>query len=209
MSPVNLDTIQSWINAGRLDPARPITLRELASSRAIHGVKEGVKLLARGSTSLTSAMHLVVTRASRSAIAAVEALGGTVTTRFYTPLAIRRIKMQEMHPYISLRWDQEKIANPALAVPGAEALEVRVKGAGYEYRLPDPTGRKDLEYYRDKANNGYLSHTVREGASPSLYYKSEMEIEEGRKAKKEKKALERQAGYSADAGLARDANKLW
>ena len=59
-----------------LNPSNPITLRELCSSRAIHGIKDGVKLLARGSTALTSAVHLVVSRASRSAIQAVEALGG-------------------------------------------------------------------------------------------------------------------------------------
>ena len=209
MAPVNLDTIQSWIDAGRLNPQNPITLRELAGSRAIHGVKDGVKLLARGSTALTSAIHLVVSRASQSAIQAVEALGGTVTTRYYTPQAIRKIKAREMHPYISLRWEQDKIANPNLVVPGAEIELSRVKGMGYEYRLPDPTSRKDLEYYRDKTNNGYLSHTVSEGANPSLYYKSELEIEEARHAKKKRKEAERRAGLSGDTGLGGEVNKLW
>jgi large subunit ribosomal protein L15 len=206
MSPINLDTIQSWIDAGRLNPTHPITLRELSASRALHGIKDGVKLLARGRTALTSPINIVVSRASRPAIAAVEALGGTVTTRYYTPLAIRRIKMRQMHPYISLRWEQDRIGNPALAVEGAETEEERVKGVGFEYRLPDPTGRKDLEYYRDKANNGYLAHTVREGASPSLYYKSEMEIEEGRKAKAERKKGQTQ---DTEGSLSREENKVW
>jgi large subunit ribosomal protein L15 len=48
MSPVNLDRIQSWIDQGRLDPSKPITMKELHKSRCIHGVKRhGVKLLAR------------------------------------------------------------------------------------------------------------------------------------------------------------------
>lgn len=48
MSPVNLDTIQSWIDQGRLDPSATITMRELSKSRCIHGVKRhGVKLLGR------------------------------------------------------------------------------------------------------------------------------------------------------------------
>ena len=48
MSPINLDRIQSWIDQGRLDPSKPITMKELAKSRCLHGVKRhGVKLLAR------------------------------------------------------------------------------------------------------------------------------------------------------------------
>jgi large subunit ribosomal protein L15 len=48
MSPINLDRIQSWIDQGRLDPSKPITMKELQKSRCLHGVKRnGVKLLAR------------------------------------------------------------------------------------------------------------------------------------------------------------------
>lgn len=48
MSPINLDRIQSWIDQGRLNPDEPITMKELAKSRCLHGVKRhGVKLLAR------------------------------------------------------------------------------------------------------------------------------------------------------------------
>lgn len=48
MSPINLDRIQSWIDQGRLDPTKPITMKELHKSRCLHGVKRhGVKLLAR------------------------------------------------------------------------------------------------------------------------------------------------------------------
>ncbi len=53
---------------------------------------------------------------------------------------------------------------------GADPRE-RVRGMGFQYRLPDPTGRKDLEYYRDSKNRGYLSHMVKENEGPSLYFK--------------------------------------
>ena len=43
MSTINLDTIQSWIDQGRLDPAKPITLKELVESRCLHGIKDGVE----------------------------------------------------------------------------------------------------------------------------------------------------------------------
>jgi len=42
----------------------------------------------------------------------------------------------------------------------------------FSYRLPDPTSRKDLEYYRDQAHRGYLSHLVEEGHGPSLFFKT-------------------------------------
>ena len=42
----------------------------------------------------------------------------------------------------------------------------------WRYRLPDPTSRKDIEYYRDPAKRGYLSHLVPEGHGPSLFYKT-------------------------------------
>ena len=41
---------------------------------------------------------------------------------------------------------------------------------GYTYRLPDPTNRKDIEYYRDPAHRGYLSHLVRPEEGPSLFF---------------------------------------
>jgi large subunit ribosomal protein L15 len=57
---------------------------------------------------------------------------------------------------------------------GAEAVAeaMLVDRRKYPYRLPDPTSRKDLEYYRDSAHRGYLSHMVEEGHGPSLFFKT-------------------------------------
>lgn len=46
MTPLNLDRLQHWIDLGRIDPSRPIGMRELFESRCVHGVGEGVKVLA-------------------------------------------------------------------------------------------------------------------------------------------------------------------
>lgn len=58
----------------------------------------------------------------------------------------------------------------------------------YLYRLPDPVHRREIEYYRDPAHRGYLSHLVKEGESPSLFWKVPKEVEKGlqveRKVKK-------------------------
>ena len=171
MSPINLNRIQEWINAGRLDPTQPITMRELNKSNCVHGVKDGVKLLARGKDELKTPINIVVSRASAEAIAAVEKLGGTVTTRFYTPFAIRKIMGHAMDPIHSL---QSRIQMAPEGQEGAKAAAeaLVVERKKYPFRLPDPTSRKDLEYYRDAAHRGYLSHMVEEGHGPSLFFKT-------------------------------------
>ncbi|RMZ92484.1 hypothetical protein DV736_g300, partial [Chaetothyriales sp. CBS 134916] len=206
MSAVNLDRIQAWIDAGRLDAAAPITLKELAASRAIHGVKDGgVKLLARGSTALRTKIDVVVSRASQAAIAAVEALGGSVTTRYYTPLAIRHIRAGRMHPYVSLKWDQSSAAIPAslhVDAAAAGAREQRIAGLGFGYRLPDPISRKELEYYRDEKTRGYLRSTVKPGYSPSLYHKTAQQ-----KADEAEQDVKRRAAVAKQTAVAE--NRLW
>jgi len=200
---VNLDKIAEWISQSRLDPSKPITLKELFRSKIIRSVKDGVKLLGRGASGITQPIHIVVSRASQSAIQAVEAAGGSVTTRFYTERAVKRIKQGVMHPYISLRWDPTLIGNTSL-IPDkgfGMAPEERVTGLGYQYRLPDPTSRKELEYYRDAKNRGYLSHLVQEGQNASLFWKPPMSEEELAKLKRK----------NTNSGEARrkEENKLW
>ena len=171
LSKINLNRIQLWIDKGRLDPTQPITLKELNSSRCIHGVKDGIKLLARGKDELRTPINIVVSRASAEAIDTVEKLGGTVTTRYYTKFAISKIKQGDMDPIHSL---QSQITLSSKSAEGAEqtmdAMELERKK--YRYRLPDPTSRRDLEYYRDSAHRGYLSHLVEAGQGPSLFFKT-------------------------------------
>jgi large subunit ribosomal protein L15 len=70
-------------------------------------------------------------------------------------------------------------------------------GEKYRYRLPDATGRKDIEYYRDPAHRGYLAYTVKEGESPSLFFKPPGEG----KDKKRQSARRDAAKASADNRL--------
>ncbi|RAH48288.1 mitochondrial 54S ribosomal protein uL15m [Aspergillus brunneoviolaceus CBS 621.78] len=234
LAPINLNRIQDWIDQGRIDPARPITIRELFDSRCIHQTKEGVKLLGRGvlkdekgaviapssstTTTTTTAspststtpespstsedttinvlkqpIHIVVSRASAAAIAAVEAAGGTVTTRFYTPRAIRRILKREMHPFVSTAWTARSAPAGLLAAEGLDSdaagqlVESEIMRAmGFTYRLPDPTKRRDIEYYRDPAHRGYLSHLLKPMEGPSLFFRSPVERKTAAGAHKEK-----------------------
>ncbi|KAI9733191.1 MAG: YmL10 [Claussenomyces sp. TS43310] len=163
MSPINLDRIQSWIDQGRLDATKPITIKELAESRCLHGVKDGVKLLARGKDDLKTPINILVSRASTTAIEAIEAVGGKVTTRFYTRQSVKRL----------LKGETGNSFTPlAMSTPIAGDSPILAAARPFAYRLPDPTSRKDLEYYRDPAHRGYLSHLVEEGHGPSLYFRT-------------------------------------
>ncbi|THV49436.1 hypothetical protein BGAL_0195g00130 [Botrytis galanthina] len=192
MSPINLNRIQEWIDQGRLDPTRPITLKELADSRCLHGVKDGVKLLARGKEELKTPINILVSRASATAIEAVEALGGTVTTRFYTKPAIKRFLAGE-----SVSSSVPLSAIDAQLVSDSPILTAAAAASPFSYRLPDPTSRKDIEYYRDPAHRGYLSHTVEEGQGPSLFFRAPRT---GNFQKKSKKT---------GTGAAASANRIW
>ncbi len=192
MSPVNLDRIQSWIDQGRIDPKKPITLKELVETRCIHGIKDGVKLLARGKEDLKTPINILVSRASATAIEAIEAVGGTVTTRYYTKHAIKRL----------LKGESESSFVPLEMAPHSEGESpilsaLAASGNPFSYRLPDPTSRKDLEYYRDSAHRGYLSHLVEEGHGPSLFFKTPGTSTRKRAVKK--------VGKTVIAG----ENKLW
>lgn len=68
-------------------------------------------------------------------------------------------------------------------------------GEKYKYRLPDATGRKDIEYYRDPAHRGYLSYMVKKGESPSLFFK----VPSKAKGRKDPDQLARRAAAKASA----------
>jgi large subunit ribosomal protein L15 len=74
--PVNLDRLQAAVDAGRLDPAQPVTLQTLRGAGLVSKRRDGIRLLARGE--LTSPLTIEVDGASRAAIAAVEKVGGKV-----------------------------------------------------------------------------------------------------------------------------------
>jgi large subunit ribosomal protein L15 len=124
----------------------------------------------------------------------VEKAGGTVATRFYTKWAIRRIMQGKTDPINSIRSEQilpqqeeededgeyedeedeeEDYESKANTIQTTHPLPAQTPALPnlYQHRLPDPTSRKDVEYYRDPAHRGYLAHTVAEGQTPSLCFK--------------------------------------
>lgn len=72
---LNLGRLQDAIDTKQID-AKDITGEKLVAAGVLRRLKDGVRLLAKGS--LTSAVTITVAGASKSAIAAVEKAGGKV-----------------------------------------------------------------------------------------------------------------------------------
>jgi len=102
MVPINVGTLQDYVDMGRLVPPSspsdpPLTIRDLvdAGITKASSVKHGVKLLAKGMRRVRDPLRIQVSRASAKAIAAVEAVGGEVTTVHYNRLALRALLKPE------------------------------------------------------------------------------------------------------------------
>ncbi|HUC19186.1 MAG TPA: 50S ribosomal protein L15 [Acetobacteraceae bacterium] len=78
-APVNLGTLAAAIEAGKLDPTATISEGSLTAAGLVRKDTKnaGVRLLAKGS--ISHAVTITVSGASASAIAAVQAAGGSVT----------------------------------------------------------------------------------------------------------------------------------
>jgi large subunit ribosomal protein L15 len=74
---VNLGLIQKFVDAGKIDPAQPVTEEALVACGLVRRRLDGVRLLAKGA--LTAKLDLTVTGASKAAIEAVEKAGGSLT----------------------------------------------------------------------------------------------------------------------------------
>ena len=77
LNEVNLGRVQQAIDAGKLDKAATVTVEALVQAGIIARPRDGVKLLGVGE--LTAKLSFEVTRASKSAVEAVEKAGGSVS----------------------------------------------------------------------------------------------------------------------------------
>ena len=71
---VNLGRLQAVIDAGKLDPKKPVDLAALQAAGLINNPRDGVRLLAKGE--LKTKVDITVAGASKAAAAAVEKAGG-------------------------------------------------------------------------------------------------------------------------------------
>ncbi|MEO0462225.1 MAG: 50S ribosomal protein L15 [Pseudomonadota bacterium] len=73
---VNIGMVQKFIDAGKLDGKADITEAVLREAGLVRGGADGVRLLGKGTISAKA--KIIVTGATKGAVAAVEAAGGSV-----------------------------------------------------------------------------------------------------------------------------------
>ena len=76
LNEVNLGRVQAAIDSGKLDASQPVTVETLVAAGVCARARDGVKLLGNGE--LKAAVHFEVFGASKSALEAIEKLGGSV-----------------------------------------------------------------------------------------------------------------------------------
>jgi len=90
---LNLDTLAEFVRSGRLvvPTDRPISMKDLEDCGAVHFSRadKGVKLLSRGKSHFDIAVNIEVSAASKVAIQAIEAAGGSIRTVYHDRIALR------------------------------------------------------------------------------------------------------------------------
>jgi large subunit ribosomal protein L15 len=76
LNEVNVGRVQEAIDAGKLDVSQTVTVEVLIAAGVVTHLRDGVKILGNGE--ITTAVHFEVYGASKSALAAIEKVGGSV-----------------------------------------------------------------------------------------------------------------------------------
>ncbi|KAG7665904.1 MRPL10 [[Candida] subhashii] len=128
---LNMTKIQDFWDTGRipLKENELLTIRVMKECGLITGtLKDGVKLLAEGAENYSVPLNIEVSKASLTAIAAVEKLGKEITTKYFTKLSLKA----HIDP------------DYFLLTRGYVPLPAR------------PTHRRDIDYYSNQEKRGYL-----------------------------------------------------
>jgi len=83
-----------WIDSGRIDPSKNITMKELFDSGCagkLRRKQQGVKLLGNGSETFSSKINIEVSQASSTSIKAIQQNGGTVRLVYYDRVGMRSL----------------------------------------------------------------------------------------------------------------------
>lgn len=124
---VSVSDIENWVSQGRLDASKPIGVRDLMLS-GLCSSRLGVKIFGNRGDTLTTAIHVTANRASQAAIQQIEEAGGSFKAQYYSPVGLK------------IALNEKRL----------------LKATGRIPKQPHPMRRKDVEYYMNPDNRGYL-----------------------------------------------------
>ncbi|EDO15025.1 hypothetical protein Kpol_1007p9 [Vanderwaltozyma polyspora DSM 70294] len=131
MNELNLIRIKEFHENGKLnlEEGEVLTMKKMKDLGLITGpIKHGVKILGRGCEDFNVPIKIEASRASDRAIKAIESAGGDFTARYFSDFGLKA--------HLSPSWFLNKRGRIPLQ--------------------PRPTRRKDIEYYSNEENRGYL-----------------------------------------------------
>eukprot|EP01114_Cavostelium_apophysatum_P008732 TRINITY_DN2148_c0_g1_i1.p1 TRINITY_DN2148_c0_g1~~TRINITY_DN2148_c0_g1_i1.p1 ORF type:complete len:299 (+),score=72.05 TRINITY_DN2148_c0_g1_i1:64-960(+) len=88
---LNLDRLPYYINKGKLDISKKLTMKDLLDAGCVSRIRDGVKLLGRGAETFNFPINIEVSSVSKSAEDAIKKAGGSVTTAYYSRLSLRHL----------------------------------------------------------------------------------------------------------------------
>lgn len=128
---ISLGRIARFLETGRLklEEGEVLNPRKMLQCGLVSGsTPEAVKIICEKGDRFNTPIKIEASRATHNAIKRIEQVGGEFTARYYTKLSMK----VHCHPQVFLR------AHGRLPLP------------------PRPSRRKDIEYYGDIKNRGYL-----------------------------------------------------
>ncbi len=133
---INVGKVQAAIDSGSLDAKSPVDVAALVKAGVLSRARDGVKLLGHGE--LKAKIDVTVWRASKSAIAAVEKAGGSVTV--LAPAKEAPAEPRGKNARFAAGLEKPKIIESAPAPTKADAK--KKADAKEEARLAPKTDRK-------------------------------------------------------------------
>lgn len=132
LAEVSLAKIQQFVDSGRLqlEDGETLTMKKMKECGLISGtMKDGVAVLGTGAHNYKLNISIEASKASKTAVQAIEAVGGKFVSQFYSRYLGYRV-------HHSPEWF--------------------VRNRGYLPLQAKPIARKDIQFYSDPDRNGYL-----------------------------------------------------
>jgi len=141
LTPLNLDKLQHWIDQGRIDPAKVITIRDMWLAKLIPTPKRGVVLTERNHRHFSAKVSIEATMSSEIAADTILKRGGKLRLMYFTRLGLR----VHMKPW---RWAMRRMPLPKFARPKpkmAEFYHEKDEAGVFCRNIHKP---EDVRYYR-------------------------------------------------------------